>query len=124
MSQRGNITIIGVAICCSSLFFSLLVAWSGYYSVVTQKASQVADLVAVAAVKDLQSEVPNPCSVAQDVAHRNEVSLIECTIMGGEVKIKVSHQLHRTFFIPASIIIPRSAIAEAKGSLWLVQDGM
>ena len=119
MSQRGNITIIGAAICCLSLFFLLLVASLGCASVVAQRTSQVADLVALAAVMDLKSEVPNPCSVAQELAQRNNVSLMECMIIGGVVKVKVGHHFNQSFLVPTSIPIPKSAIAEAKGSLWL-----
>ena len=91
-ADRGGATVAIAAISSGVILVSLGLASVAALARVHAVVDSAADLAALAAANQLLFSA-DPCSVARDVARRNQVSLDRCVITGARVAVAVSRVL-------------------------------
>jgi len=85
MTERGAVTMVGVALLSLLLFVTGTLAWIGALVVAHRRAQSAADLAALAGTARAGS-----CAAAAAVAARNQATMQDCRVEGAHLWVTVS----------------------------------
>jgi len=109
--DRGSITLVSIYIAMATILMSFPLFWLASAALNFLRVTQVADVVALSAARQLIADDPNPCNTATQLAELNGATLMDCTVLSNSVQVKVGSALHYGPLGFASKLITASANA-------------
>ena len=82
--DRGSTTTIALALSCIVIALGLTLSMMALVLVAGERARTAADFAALGAARDTTGK---PCAAAADIAQRNRATIIDCTVVGADVRV-------------------------------------
>jgi len=90
-TERGSTTILSALICAALIALGI----GSYYLIAplifASKSQSAADMAALGGASAIWSG-KNPCQIAQDIAHKNNSTLLSCEVLLPDVQVKVQYR--------------------------------